>query len=60
MKYFFLQRIFQLALFMTLLLSVYIFIQTMIFNHNNKNKRLFNTWQFPMLLALFLDTLYIY
>ena len=51
--------IFQTALLFTLLLSFYIFITTFFFGYN-KNKTFFNTWQFPMLLALYLDTIYRY
>ena len=54
------QRIFQFSLFFTLLLSFIIFFQTVILKDDRGSKKMFNTWQFPMLLALFLDTLYIY
>jgi len=51
-------EIFQLLLLLTLLFSFYIFIRAVLFNDSSK-KRLFNTWQFPMLLALYIDQTYI-
>jgi len=46
--------IFKLFLFCILLISFYIFIMT-VFMKSTHYKGLFSTWQFPMLLALFLD-----
>jgi hypothetical protein len=46
--------IFKLFLFCILLISFYIFIMT-VFMKSADYKGLFSTWQFPMLLALFLD-----
>jgi hypothetical protein len=50
--------VFQLSLLLTLILSFYIFIRAIFFSDNDK-KRLFNAWQFPMLLALYIDAVYI-
>ena len=49
--------IFKLSLFITLLLSFYIFINTIFLS--KKHVGLFNTWQFPMLLAMYLDVCHI-
>lgn len=51
-------NIFLALLFVVLLLSFYIFITTLVFEKTN-NKFLYQTWQFPMLLAVFLDAYYI-
>jgi hypothetical protein len=45
---------FKLSLFIALFLSFYIFIVNM-YSKKNKYSHIFSTWQFPMLLALFLD-----
>ena len=50
--------VFQLSLLLTLILSFYIFIRAIFFSDNEK-KQLFNAWQFPMLLALYIDVVYI-
>jgi len=52
-----LQNIFLLCLFTALLLSFYFFIDTLVFK-NKEHSPIFSTWQFPMLLALFVDTIY--
>ena len=49
--------IFKIFLLITLCLSFYIFINN-IGLKEFKNKSTFNTWQFPMLLAIFLDVWY--
>jgi uncharacterized integral membrane protein len=49
-----LESIFKLSLIITLLLSFYIFISVTVYKHNT-HKLLYTTWQFPMLLAIFLD-----
>lgn len=49
-------QVFQICLLVTLLLSFYFFIDITVF----KNKTyidIFSTWQFPMLLALYMDTI---
>lgn len=49
-----LEIFFKLLLFLTLLLSFYIFISVIVYK-NKTYKPIFSTWQFPMLLAIFLD-----
>jgi len=51
------QKIFILCLFTALLLSFYFFIDILVFK-NKDHSPLFSTWQFPMLLAIFVDTIY--
>jgi Ca2+/Na+ antiporter len=50
--------LFKLSLLITLMLSFYIFIRAIFFEDDEK-KRMFNSWQFPMLLALYIDAVYI-
>jgi uncharacterized integral membrane protein len=45
---------FKILLFLIVLLSFYIFIVT-VFMKSTQYKGVFSTWQFPMLLAIFLD-----
>jgi hypothetical protein len=52
-----LQSLFVLCLFVALLLSFYFFIDILVFKKKNHSK-IFSTWQFPMLLAIFVDTIY--
>jgi len=52
-----LQNIFVLSLFVTVLISFYFFIDVLMFK-NKDNSKLFNTWQFPMLLAIYIDIIY--
>lgn len=49
--------VFQMALLFALLLSFYIFVKTIFFGDLTK-KKLFSNWQFPMLLAVYLDVMY--
>jgi hypothetical protein len=58
MKPDFFSNLFNFSLFITLILSFYIFVRSLFFNDNDK-KRIFSTWQFPMLLALYIDAIYI-
>lgn len=51
-------QLFYLFFLITTCLSAYIFMQTIIFN-NDAYANLFSTWQFPMLSAILLDTLYL-
>ena len=53
----FLQKLFVLCLFIALLLSFYFFIDVLVFKKIDHSK-IFSTWQFPMLLAIFVDTIY--
>jgi|UniRef100_A0A6C0HR22 hypothetical protein len=50
--------VFKMSLLITLILSFYIFIRAVFFEDDEK-KRMFNAWQFPMLLALYIDAVYI-
>jgi len=52
-----LNYIFHVFLLGALLISFYFFIDTLVFKNNNY-KDIFSTWQFPMLLAIYLDTIY--
>lgn len=54
---FFLKYVFHLCLLGALLLSLYFFIDITVFK-NKTYKNIFSTWQFPMLLALYMDTIY--
>ena len=49
-----LEIFFKLSLILTLFLSFYIFISVTIYK-SPTHKSIFSTWQFPMLLAIFLD-----
>ena len=44
----------KITLFIAILLSFYIFVTTLITKEKH-HKRLFSAWQFPMLLAIFID-----
>ena len=50
---------FKIILIITLLLSLYFFIDVVILKNTNY-RSIFSTWQFPVLLAVYLDTLYIF
>ena len=52
-----LNNIFQVCLLTTLLISFYFFIDVLVFK-NKHHSDIFSTWQFPMLLAIYLDTIY--
>jgi len=54
----FLIKLFCISLLTTTIIS-FIILFDVILNKNKKYKYIFNTWQFPMLLALLLDVLYI-
>jgi hypothetical protein len=58
MKHDFFANLFNFSLFITLILSFYIFVRSLFFYDNDK-RRIFSTWQFPMLLALYIDAIYI-
>jgi len=52
-----LKYVFHLCLLGALLLSLYFFIDITVFK-NKTYINIFSTWQFPMLLALYMDTIY--
>ena len=52
-----LQNIFIICLFIVLLISFYFFIDTLVFK-NKDSLKIFSAWQFPMLLAIYVDTIY--
>jgi hypothetical protein len=52
-----LNYIFHVFLLGALLISFYFFVDILVFK-NNKYSDIFSTWQFPMLLAIYLDTIY--
>lgn len=49
--------IFHLCLLIALLISFYFFIDVLVFKNKHYSK-IFSTWQFPMLLAIYMDTIY--
>ena len=49
--------IFQIFLLGALLISFYFFIDILVFK-SKQHYDMFSTWQFPMLLAIYLDTIY--
>jgi len=49
--------IFNFCLLTALLISFYFFIDVLVFK-NKHNSIIFSTWQFPMLLAIYIDTIY--
>ena len=51
------QGLFIVLLFVCLIISFYIMV-ICLFSKNNTHNRIFSAWQFPMLLAIFIDTLY--
>ena len=51
------KKIFKILLLIVLLISFYFFIDVIVFK-NKQNVNVFSTWQFPMLLALYLDIQY--
>ena len=53
----FLKYIFQSCLLVSLLLSLYFLIDITVFK-NKTYVDTFSTWEFPMLLALFMDVMY--
>jgi hypothetical protein len=52
-----LKVIFHLCLLTALLISFYFFIDILVFK-NKHYSDIFSTWQFPMLLAIYIDTVY--
>jgi len=46
------------TLLVAVILSFFVFVKVMIMN-DKTHRNIFSTWQFPMLLAIFLDTFYI-
>lgn len=53
----FIQNLFMICLFIVLIISFYFFIDVLVLK-NQDNSKIFGTWQFPMLLALFIDSYY--
>ena len=56
-KYISIRNIFIVALILSTAISAYIFVDRLMLK-STTHIDLFNTWQFPMLLALTLDVLY--
>lgn len=50
------KKIFKILFLLVLLISFYFFIDVLIFKHKD-HYTVFTTWQFPMLLALYLDAI---
>ena len=53
----YIQILFVLLLLVCLLISFYMTIVTL-FSKDNTHNRIFSVWQFPMLLAVLVDTIY--
>ena len=51
------EKIFIFTLLISLLISFYFFINHMILR-DKQHSNIFNTWQFPMLFGIFLDSIY--
>lgn len=51
------QILFVSLLFVCLLISFYIMVTTL-FSKDNTHNHIFSAWQFPMLLAIFIDIIY--
>ena len=49
--------IFQFILLLALSISGYIFVKTLVLG-DGQHKKVYSTWQFPMLLAIYIDTIY--
>jgi len=45
------------SLFISMVLTGYVFVQSTVLK-NNEYKFFYNSWQFPMLLAIFIDLKY--
>lgn len=54
-----LHKVLRFSLLVALIISFYIFVNTLVFNEN-KHKKIYSTWQFPMILAIYIDTIYYY
>lgn len=52
-----LEKTFLFALLIALLLSFYFFVNHLILKEKTHSK-IFSTWQFPMLFAIFIDSIY--
>jgi hypothetical protein len=52
-----LKVLFHFCLFTSLLISFYFFLDILVFK-NKHHSDIFSTWQFPMLLAIYVDTIY--
>jgi hypothetical protein len=52
-----LHHVFHFCLLTALVISFYFFIDVLVFK-NKHYSDIFSTWQFPMLLAIYLDTIY--
>jgi hypothetical protein len=52
-----LEFLFKIVLLLSVLISFYIFINILVFK-NQLYKPMFSTWQFPMLLAIYLEVIY--
>ena len=52
-----LERIFIFSLLIALLISFYFFISHMVLK-DKQHSKIFSTWQFPMLFAIFVDAIY--
>lgn len=54
----YLGEIFKILLFIVMMMSFYIFVMKVVIKSNDF-KGIFSSWQFPMMLALFLDVAFI-
>ena len=51
-----LEKIFTVTLLISLLISFYFFISNIVLKEH-KHSKIFTTWQFPMLFAIFIDSI---
>jgi hypothetical protein len=56
-NYILMQNLFIFSLLVALLISFYFFVDILVFK-NKDNSKIFSSWQFPMLLAIYIDTVY--
>jgi hypothetical protein len=54
----FLKSIFKLLMFIVMIISLFIFTMTVIVK-SREYRDVFSTWQFPMLLAIFLEVFFL-
>ena len=53
------ETLFKITILIATILSFYIFLSVLIFK-NEKYKKIYSNWQFPMLVAIALDVWFVY
>jgi hypothetical protein len=51
-------EVFKILMFLVMLIAFYFFIATIVYK-DKRFKAVFSNWQFPMLFAIFIDTIFI-